>query len=579
MCARPNVLFILTDDQGYGDLSCHGNPVVRTPAIDALHDDSVRLHDFHVGPTCAPTRATLMTGHYANSTGVWHTVGGRSLLRENEWTIATALRDAGYRTALFGKWHLGDNYPYRPMDRGFEHTVTHGGGGITQTPDHWGNDYFDDVYDVDGEPTRFEGYCTDVWFRLTQQFIDAPDDRPFFCMLTTNAPHGPFNVEPAYREPYEGRCPDDRAAFFGMIQNIDENIAQLRAFLTDRGLAENTILMFMTDNGTSRGVTLDENGFVTEGFNASMRGKKGSHYEGGHRTPCFFHWPMGGLTGGRDVTELTASVDIMPTLLDLCGVNVPAERSFHGTSIAPVLRNGTQRELDERVVVTDSQRIPMPEKWRRSCAMRGRWRMIDGVALYDVSADPEQRHDIASEHPEIVRDLYAGYEDWWQKVSTQFDTPIPIAVRRDAPVDLTAHDWRNENADCPWNQGQIRQGKVSNGYWELDVRAAGRYRIELRRWPVEAAAPIDAAPPANEWRDDAIASHDAWWYEGGAALPIESAELHVADQTRCAMVQTGQEAVVFEVDLPAGYAELRTALIERDTGVRRGAYYVRLTAV
>ena len=159
---RPNIVFILTDDQGYGELGCHGNPIINTPHIDRLHAHSTRLTDYHVGPTCAPTRAGLMTGHYHNSTGVWHTIGGRSLLRQDEWSLADAFSGAGYRTGLFGKWHLGDNYPYRPQDRGFDEVATHGGGGIGNTPDYWGNNYNDDHYAVDGEWTPFEGYCTDV---------------------------------------------------------------------------------------------------------------------------------------------------------------------------------------------------------------------------------------------------------------------------------------------------------------------------------------------------------------------------------------------------------------------------------
>ncbi len=215
--ARPNVVLVITDDQGYGDLGCHGNPVLKTPSIDALHADSVRLADFHVGPTCAPTRAGLYTGHYANSTGMWHTIGGRSLLREDELTLADALRAGGYRTGLFGKWHLGNSPPYRPQDRGFDEVVTHGGGGISQTPDHWGNDYFDDTYTVNGESRNFEGYCTDVWFREALRFLERHRDRPFFCAVAPNAPHSPYNVEPRYSAPYRGLVPEERAKLYGMI--------------------------------------------------------------------------------------------------------------------------------------------------------------------------------------------------------------------------------------------------------------------------------------------------------------------------------------------------------------------------
>ncbi|MEO0963558.1 MAG: arylsulfatase [Planctomycetota bacterium] len=580
MPQRPNILFILTDDQGYGDLSCHGNPILRTPAMDRLHDDSVRLTDFHVGPTCAPTRATLLTGHYANSTGVWHTVGGRSLLREDEWTLADALHDAGYATGLFGKWHLGDNHPYRPMDRGFERTITHGGGGITQTPDHWGNDYFDDVYRVNDVPARFEGYCTDVWFRLTRNFIrDSVDaDRPWFAMLTPNAPHSPYNVAPPYAEPYVGRVPDRRARFYGMIANLDENLASMRDWLDEQGLAENTIVIFMTDNGTSRGAAIDGAGFLTDGFNAGMRGVKGWPFEGGHRTPCLLHHPAGGLIGGRDVATLTASVDVMPTLLELCGAEVPEQRAFDGVSLAPTLRGGEQADLNERIVVTDSQRLPNPIKWRQSAAMSGPWRLIDGEQLYNIVDDPEQRDDIAADHPQQVERLRAGYESWWDRVSTRFDEPIPIAVRADEPTDLTAHDWHNDNADCPWHQGMIRAGHRSAGYWELEVHQAGRYRVELRRWPIEADAAITDVPEPTPIDRASVDPHDLDWYEGDAALPIVSAHLDVAGLSLDAPVQPQHQSANFVVDLPAGYCELSGHFVDADTGQRRGAYYARVQA-
>jgi len=202
---RPNIIFVLTDDQGYPPIGAHGHPFVRTPHLDRFHADSVRFVQFHSGTTCAPTRAGLLTGHYCNSTGVWHTVGGRSLLRADEWTLANALSEAGYRTGIFGKWHLGDAYPYRPQDRGFQKSVVHGGGGLGQTPDWWGNDYFDDTYLVDGSPVPFKGYCTDVFFTEALAFIESDRSKPFFCFLSTNAPHSPFNVPPDYQALYDGK--------------------------------------------------------------------------------------------------------------------------------------------------------------------------------------------------------------------------------------------------------------------------------------------------------------------------------------------------------------------------------------
>ena len=347
---RPNVVFVLTDDQGYGDLGCHGNDVIRTPNVDRLHADAVRFTDFHVGTTCAPTRAGLLTGHYCNSAGVWHTIGGRSLLREDEWTLADALREAGYRTGHFGKWHLGDSQPFRPHERGFERSVYHAGGGIGNTGDPWGNDYFDDTYYVNGRPERFAGYCTDVFFREGLRFIEEHRDEPFFCYIATNAPHTPLNVEPRYVDLYRDAVPhEDRARFYGMITNIDENFGTLTRALAELGLAEDTIVVFMTDNGTAGGVELDADEHPREGpgsFNAGMRGRKGSPYEGGHRVPFLLRYPAGGAAGGRDVDTLTSYVDFMPTILDLCGLDVPAGRSFHGRSLVPLIRGEADAAWD-----------------------------------------------------------------------------------------------------------------------------------------------------------------------------------------------------------------------------------------
>lgn len=422
---KPNVVFVLTDDQGYGDLGCHGNTAIRTPSIDAFHAEAVRFTDFHVGTTCAPTRAGLLTGHYCNSAGVWHTIGGRSLLREDEWTLANALRDAGYRTGRFGKWHLGDSAPFRPHERGFEHSVYHAGGGVGNTGDHWGNDYVDDTYSVNGSPRPFSGYCTDVFFEQALQFIRRHAAEPFLCYIATNAPHGPLNVESRYWEAYRDCTPtEDRARFYGMIANIDENFAALRKTLRQLGIEDDTILVFMTDNGTASGVDLDSDGFPMEGhgsFNAGMRGKKGSEYDGGHRVPFFLRYPGGGIEGGRDIHALASYTDFMPTILDLCNVAVPADRGFHGLSLRAVLEGQRQRELDDRVTVADTQRIADPVKWRKSSVMQGTGRLVNGEALYDTASDPSQRRDVSAEHPELVAELRRGYEAWWALVFEQFD--------------------------------------------------------------------------------------------------------------------------------------------------------------
>jgi len=319
---QPNVIIVITDDQGYGDLGAHGNPLVKTPALDKFHDESVRLTDFHVGPTCAPSRSGLMTGRYANRVGVWHTIGGVSILRKEEVTMAEVFKNNGYETAMFGKWHLGDVYPSRPQDKGFNYTVAHGGGGVGQTPDYWNNDYFDDVYLKNGVPTQYKGYCTDVWFNEAIKYIEEQKDKPFFAYISTNAPHLPYNVPEEYYNQYKDLdIPEFQKIFYGMITNVDDNFAKLQQKLKELKIDDNTIVIFMTDNGTASGYkTVDGKLY---GFNAGMKGTKNSEYEGGHRVPFFISYPNMNIKGGKDINELTAHIDVLPTLASLCNIDLP----------------------------------------------------------------------------------------------------------------------------------------------------------------------------------------------------------------------------------------------------------------
>jgi len=541
----PNVIIILTDDQGYGDLGCHGNPVIRTPDLDALHAASVCLTDFHVAPTCSPTRAGLMTGRNCNRTGVWHTIMGRSILRRDEVTMAEVFRDSGYRTGIFGKWHLGDNYPSRPQDKGFEEALIHKGGGVGQTPDLWGNDYTDDTYFHDGVPEPQQGYCTDVFFDAAMRFIEDSRDRPFFAYIATNAPHQPYNIAETWVQPYhDAGVEEGLARFYGTIGNIDSNVGRLMAHLDALGLAEDTILIFMTDNGTG-----------DQGYNAGMRGRKGSQYDGGHRVPCFVRWPGGGLApAGSDVTRLTAHLDMLPTLAELCGLTLPDGVRLDGVSIAPLLRDPLS-EWTDRTIVVDSQRVEHPEMWRASAVMTERWRLIDGKELYDIQADPGQATDIARAHPEVVAELRAAYEAWWEDVSSRFGECCAIVVgsERENPSHLTCHDWHE--ADCPWNQDMIREGNVANGFWAIEVAAAGEYEVSLRRWPEEADTPTNAA------------------VEGGVAIRATEARLKVGDVDVRQAISEGARASVFRVSLPLGKTTMQT-WFTGDTGEDRGAYYV-----
>lgn len=545
---RPNVVLVMTDDQGYGDLACHGNPVIKTPNLDALHNDSIRLTNFHVDPTCSPTRAALMTGHYSCRTGVWHTIMGRSILRDDETTVADLFASAGYRTGVFGKWHLGDNYPYRAQDRGFQESLVHGGGGITQTPDFWGNDYFDDTYWHNGRPEPQTGYCTDVFFNAALDFIEQNRERPFFAYIPTNAAHGPFLVAETYSEPYRRLgVPSPQAEFFGMIANIDENMARLREKLKAWDLERKTILIFMTDNGTAAGYRKQRG--KTHGFNAGMRGTKGSEYDGGHRVPFFIHWP-GKFEGGRDVDQLAAHLDVLPTLLELCGIEKPSELALDGRSLIPLL-NGTA-DWSPRTLFVQSHRIEHPEPWRKSAVLTDRWRLVNGTELYDMKTDPGQKTDVASRYPDLSARLRQAYKDWYADVSTRFDEYVPIQLgAADAnPTTLTCHDWHADLPQIPWNQQQVSRDPEANGFWAVEVLRDGTYEFTLR-----------GRPAGVEHR-----------------LPPGTARIQIGNVEARQPIPAEASAVSLVVDLKAGESRLQTWLDGQD-GTSRGAFFVEVQRV
>ncbi len=552
---KPNVILVMTDDQGYGDLGCHGNPILKTPEIDKLHAEAIRFTDFHVSPFCTPSRAALMTGNNPGYTGAYRTSSGRTMMHPDEKTVANLFADAGYATGMVGKWHLGDNAPHRPQDRGFQDVVWHRCGGIGQASDYWGNDYFDDTYERNGAFEEFEGYCTDVFFREGLRFVEQNKERPFFLYLPLNAPHGPYRVPSEWAEPYEGNKQVANPNFYGMIANVDHNMGILRRRLDELGLAENTILIFMTDNGTSAGAKFKGlNSEPLVGYNAGMRGKKSSVYDGGHRVPFFIYWPNGGLTGGRDIETLAAHIDVLPTLADLCGIPVPESYDTDGISLKPLLDGSKEPWPREHHVVqyhggAYGNALP-PGPLAYSVVLTERWRLVnsDGQFLYDIQADPAQRHDVASEHPEVVERLRALYDPFWERVSPRM-TPVRIDIGNPAEPKtvLCSQDWHMKTGNPPWNFGAIKKLPKVTGPWLVEVKRAGRYRITLRQWPAEADKPVQAV----------------------------RAKLEIAGQAAEQGVEPGSKSVVFEMELPAGSAELVTYLYD-EKGRAGGAYFTEV---
>ena len=551
---QPNVVLVMTDDQGYGDLGCHGNPILKTPNLDQLYAESIRLTDFHVDSFCTPTRAALMTGRYSSRTGAYRTSSGRTMLHVDETTMADLFKANGYATGIFGKWHLGDSYPHRPQDRGFTDTLWHRCGGVGQLSDYWGNDYFDDTYEHNGKMEKFEGYCTDIWFQGALNFIEANKDRPFFCYIPTNAPHGPYRISPEYSNPYQKEANwSSGANFYGMIANIDENIARLRAHLKKLNLEENTILIFMTDNGSAGGAEYPpENrldSLPLKGYSAGMRGKKSSIYDGGHRVPCFIHWPQGNLTGGRDVNQLMAHLDLTPTLMELCNLKREAGLPLDGKSLVPLLQN---KEVDwpDRILTSQFQGGAyfryVPEAWTDSFVMTSRWRLLNGKQLYDIKQDPSQSHDIADLHPKVVAELRAAYEPWWKEVKPRLYEPVRnyLGSDQENPTVLTSQEWQMPVGNPPWNPASVNRLPAVTGPWFVHVTRAGKYEITLSQKPLYVNFPIVA----------------------------ETARLKIAGIDQTENVTANKSGVHFEVTLPAGPTKLETYLTTKE-GKVGGAYF------
>jgi len=421
--APPNIIFVLADDLGYGDLAFNGNPVVKTPNIDGFARESVRFTDFHVSPTCAPTRAALMTGRHEFRSGVTHTIFERERLSLDAVTIAQVLKDAGYSTGIFGKWHLGDEPAYQPGRRGFGEVFIHGGGGIGQTfpgscGDAPGNTYFDPAILHNGTFEKAKGYCTDVFFGQALKWIDEQRKHksPFLAYIPLNAPHVPLQCPDGYVKRYADLVPTNLAKYFGMIQNIDDNFGALLAKLRTWKLDENTLVVFMGDNGSETGARF---------FNAGMREHKGTPYNGGTRVASFWRWPAG-FKGGVEVDRLTAHIDVFPTFAELAGAEIKTR--IDGRSLLPLLKD-PQSEWPDRFLFTHVGRWPRGQarasKYANCAVLGSQFHLVNNTELYDVKADPGESKNVIAEHPEIVATMRRAYDQWWGEI-------VPALVNEDA---------------------------------------------------------------------------------------------------------------------------------------------------
>ncbi|MGJ8656575.1 MAG: arylsulfatase [Akkermansiaceae bacterium] len=437
---KPNIIFVMTDDQGYPVLGAHGHPWIKTPNIDAMYGRSVRFDRFMMGSTCAPSRAGIMTGNHSIRNGVTHTIYERERLNLEAITIPQVLKLAGYKSGYFGKWHLGDEDAYQPENRGFDEVFIHGAGGIGQAypgscADVPKNGYFNPVFKQNGTFVKSEGYCTDVLFKATLGWIKSVKDseEPFFAYLSTNAPHGPFIAPPAYQKRFEDLGFSKKTAgFYGMIEHIDSNMGAMFAKLDEWGLTENTIVIYTSDDGMTRGgcglkgfdgrpqkkLGNDTEGNSMMSYNAGMKGLKGTVDEGGVRAPFIVQWG-GVLKEGHTVKTVASYLDILPTLAELGGAKLPESQTFEGRSLKPLLMEKDavweDRFLFQHVTRWDRGANPDEFKWKKYSVRSQKFRLVEGV-LYDMINDPEQTKDVSSEHPELVKLMKEKYGAFWDEV-------------------------------------------------------------------------------------------------------------------------------------------------------------------
>ncbi|MEC8554184.1 MAG: arylsulfatase [Planctomycetota bacterium] len=495
---RPNVIVIMSDDQGGGDYGFMGNEVIRTPELDKVRAGGALLSRFYVSPVCAPTRACLMTGRYNYRTRCIDTYVGRAMMDPAEVTIAEILADAGYKTGIYGKWHLGDSYPMRPTDQGFHDSLVHRGGGIGQPSDPVGAEgkYTNPTLLKNGVETPMQGYCTDIYFDAAMDFISKATEEKenFFTYIATNAPHGPFHDVPEelYQEylkadfspilvnklnPQRLKSETDKLArIAAMITNIDQNVGSLMQKLVSLGIADNTIVIYLNDNGPN-----------TMRYVGDMRGMKSHVDDGGIRSPLLVHWPAN-VKSGHTSNALCAHIDLLPTILDACNIDAPKDLKIDGKSVLKLLTDNEPR-WGSRQIILQSHRGNTPQEFHHFALHEDNWKLVHPsgfgkenfqgdakLELYDLAKDPRQQNNLASERPEVFNRLREDYLEWFNEVSSErpdnYDPPrIVIGTEHEKRTVLTRQDWRHASGQ-PW-------GRDSNGFWLVEAPSPGSYTVEL----------------------------------------------------------------------------------------------------
>ncbi len=566
----PNVLVILVDDQGYGDFAVHGNPVIKTPNLDKLHDESVRLTDFHVAPMSSPTRGQLMTGVDAMRNGCTAVCEGRSMPNADLPMMPQFFKEAGYATGHFGKWHLGDSYPYRPHDRGFDISLHYPGWGISSLPDFYHNSYFDPKLRLNDEIVQGEGYCADIFFEEAMEWMKERKDskEPFFTYIATNTPHAPEYVAEEYAAPYNeiGEYDGKKvpANFFGMIANLDENMEKLDKFLIENDLKDNTIVIYTSDNGT-------QNTLAMNLYNAGMKGQKCSVYEGGHRSPCFIRWPEGGLLHGQDVDELTVIQDILPSLVDMCDLNGGVAPECDGVSLKSILTD-KEAKLEDRMKVVHYRFKRKDGKWDNAAVLWNKWRLTAPGKLFDISKDPYQSNNVAAENPEIVAKMNAHYDQWYAEAAELYKKDRVIIVGSDVsnPVELSSCDWNGGYCD---NQYRLYMGE-ERGFHNIYVDQAGDYEVSISRWQFNSGLALSGYDPElirpgdNIYMDPVDASL--------AAKPIAKAQLILGDYDQTIDTKPTDTVATYNLHLEKGQTKVEGVFYDKNNNPICGAFYIKI---
>ena len=493
----PNVILIMTDDQGIGDVGYMGNPIVSTPTLDSLAARSLNLLNFYVSPVCAPTRASLMTGRYSERTGVYDTYNGGAVMRTGEITMAEVFREHGYRTGIFGKWHLGDNYPFRPIDQGFDVSLTHKSGGLGQPGDpvnYFAKDsaYFNPVLYRNGQPVKTVGYCSDVYTDGAIEFINLHGDRvgdsPYFLYLSFNAPHTPLQLPQEYYEIYGSadlagatyhvkdevvpslteRELDAARKVYGMVTNIDDNIARLMQALEQGGESENTIVVFLTDNGPQQ-----------NRYRCGLRGKKSSVYEGGIKVPCFVYYPER-FPQREELSMRLAHVDLLPTLMDLCGLPEP-DHSIDGLSFYP-MDAANRAKIEGRTLFFEWGRGFL-QQYRNIAVIEGDNKLVGNAPkdagveefeLFDLGADPFETVNLVAERAEVAGSLKQAFDTWYEEViedELSMEPPRAIAgTVHENPILLNRNDAKGNPPS--WTQEEVL------GHWDIALATTSMYDLE-----------------------------------------------------------------------------------------------------